>query len=276
MKVEMRLTGNNQQVASFKIRTDNMIYTMFFKELPSDSPDTFIADDVGFLDESNTELNATDIYNLLRICSVCEAEVFDDFCNDISYSVELKSVKFTLSDGDEIHLSDFQLRNFQNITVPTLGCISKAQYNQIAEFVQLQTRLDNLQNAIDNILNEDWFGNIKIVLENAVKSDNEKKAISLEWSKVEDYSGEEELQILNQIITKRGGMAWYIVFSDDMVQRCLLMKTIGDIYAENVRKHVGGVETIIKENEIMIADEFGNSVDLYFATNMQFDCMEVL
>lgn len=272
MKATIFLRNKSKELASFKVTDGKSVYEMAVSKT-ADIPAYFTADDVKFIKLPSGEA-VSDPSNFLRACTVCEAEVYDEY-GEID-TAEIESITFLLDNGESVSLFESQFSTFIHIKIPVFGRVSKTVYDQIAQFVRTQDHIDNFQNALENEMTYLEHENVKADLEIALATDSERVAIAEEWSQIEEYTGEDEIRIINQIISERGGMAWYKVYSDDMRQRVLLMKEKGDVYVENVREHMNGADMLLKEGDIVLIDEDGDTCDLFYATDMEFDGMETL
>lgn len=275
MKATIFVKNESKELASFKVTDGNAVYEMAFTEA-ADIPYYFTADDVKFiqLPSGDAITNPSDLNTLLRTCTVCEAEVYDAYGE--TETAEIESISFLLENGESVHLFEGQFSTFIHLNIPVFGRISKNIYDSIAQFVRTQDHIENLQNALECNMVFSEHKNVKADLEIALSDDSERSVIAEEWAKIEEYTGEDEIKIINQIISERGGMAWYKVYSYDMCQRVLLMKEKGDTYAENVREHMNGADMLLKEGDIVLIDEDGDTCDLFYATDMEFDGMETL
>lgn len=216
------------------------------------------------------------------IKKVIEAEV----CNNVgTQDADLESIAFYGGVNDDellSYLPNIAMERFQKITVDMDGfqeTMSMEKYNKIAKFVRQKDRLDNLKNAMDCSLNELYYQNIKDCLDGEVK--NSPDMIASEWSEIEDYSGEDELQTLDKILTNRGGMAWYELISNKGTEcEChnmvLLMCSKAETWQENIRERDNGVEMLLSEGDIVLKDENGDSVDLFFVDEIIYQEREYL
>lgn len=219
---------------------------------------------------------------LLYIKKVIEAEV----CNNVgTQDADLESIAFYGGVNDDellSYLPNIAMERFQKITVDMDGfqeTMSMEKYNKIAKFVRQKDRLDNLKNAIDSKLSELYYQNIIDCLDREVE--NSPDIITSEWSEIEDYSGEDELQTLDKIITNRGGMAWYELISNKGTEcEChnmvLLMCSKAETWQENIRERDNGVEMLLSEGDIVLKDENGDSVDLFFVDEIIYQERENL
>lgn len=275
MKATIFVKNESKELASFQVTDGKAIYEMAFEKIV-DIPYYFSADDVKFikLPSGDAITEPSDLNTLLRTCTVCEAEVYDEYGE--TETAEIESISFLLENGESVHLFDSQFSTFIHIKIPVFGRITKEVYDSIAQFVRTQDHISNFQNALENEMAFSEYDNVKEDIEIALSDESERAVIAEEWAKIEEYTGEDELRIINHIISERGGMAWYKVYSDDMCQRVLLMKEKGDIYAENVREHTNGADMLLKEGDIVLTDEDGDTCDLFYATEMEFDGMETL
>lgn len=219
---------------------------------------------------------------LLYIKKVIEAKVYD---NVKPQDADLESIAFYGgSNDDELlsYLPDIAMERFQKITVDMDGfqkTMSMEMYNKIAKFVRQKDRLENLKNAMDCQMSEIYYQNITDCLDREVKASPD--MITSEWSEIEDYSGEDELQTLDKIITNRGGMAWYELISNKGTEcEChnvaLLMCSKAETWQENIRERDNGAEMLLSEGDIVLKDENGDSVDLFFVDEIIYQEREYL
>ena len=241
----------------------------------SNAPCRYIGREIRFYDQSKGHYAEEDAKMLLpRILMVTTAEIID---NATVSDAELISIAFY--DGkneDELlwYLPNSVMEKYQKITVDMDGyqeTMTMEKYNKIAKFVRQKDRLENLDSAIASQLNELYFANVVKFLEKetAVSPD----VITSEWSEIEDYSGEDEQEILDNIIKKRGGMAWYNLISNkgteyECEDRVLLMCRDAETWMENIRERDNGTEMLLNKGDIILKDDYGCDVDLFFVDDI--------
>lgn len=204
------------------------------------------------------------------ILKVTAAEILDN--GTISDADLISIAIYGGNNEDELlyYLSDSAMEKFQKITVDMDGyqeTMTMEKYNKIAKFVRRKDRLDTLQNAAACELNEKYYDNVVKFLEKetAVSPD----VIASDWSEIEAYSGEDEQEVLNSIIKKRGGMAWYNLISNkctdtECMNTVLLMCQDAERWMENIRERDNGALMLLDEGDIILTDENGDKVDLFF------------
>ncbi len=224
---------------------------------------------------------------LIRMISkVIEARVFasDVVTTPKWEDANLESITF--STGDELKkrysLPSYVMKKFQKITVAVDGfeeTMSVEKYNKIAEFVRQKDYLENLENALGNQLNESYYANILLYMHKEMVLFP--ATVAEEWSAVEDYSGEDELRTLESIVDSRGGMAWYTLISnkgtnnecDNLV---LLMCSNAETWMGliNIRERDNGADMPLKEGDVILTDDNGEMVDLFFVDEIIFQGKE--
>lgn len=219
---------------------------------------------------------------LLYIEKVIEAEV----CNNVGpQDADLESIAFYGgSNDDELlsYLPDKAMERFQKVTVDMDGfkeTMSMEKYNKIAKFVRQKDRLDNLNNAINCQLSETYYSNITSFLDKEIIFSPE--YIAFEWSEIENYTGEDEQQTLDKIIYNLGGMGWYTLISNkgtknESENMVLLMCSQAEDWQKNIIERDNGAKILLNEGDIILVDENGNSVDLFFVDEIIYQERENL
>ena len=114
MKATIFLRNKSKELASLKVTDGKSVYEMTVSKT-DDIPAYFTADDVKFIKLPSGEA-VSDPSNLLRACTVCEAEVYDEY-GEID-TAEIESITFLLDNGESVSLFESQFSTFIHIKIP--------------------------------------------------------------------------------------------------------------------------------------------------------------
>lgn len=182
--------------------------------------------------------------------------------------VEIESIYFS-DDEERYEVPEWLLKRFRRHDIHLAGLdleLTEKQYGELEKYIRQKDKEGCLMGALDNDLDDVKYENVYQYLKREMENDPQNMTDDFN---PDEYSGEEEIKAINDVIENRGGMAVYRMISnkgtiDECEMEVLLMKKQAEIWMDNIRERDNGTGMQLQEKSIILTGTEGENIDLFY------------